>query len=122
VLVIGLTLLAILLLLPTVVQPLPGWLSFMKGSKMSLGLDLQGGTHLIMQVDTDQAVVNSLEIASDEMRREPARRACARRRSSASPMAEGDRARRPARQGGRRRHPPFPNLKSATPRPSRAIR
>ena len=70
VLVIGLTLLAILLLLPTVVQPLPGWLSFMKGSKMSLGLDLQGGTHLIMQVDTDQAVVNSLEIASDEMRRE----------------------------------------------------
>jgi preprotein translocase subunit SecD len=70
VLVIGLTLLAILLLLPTVVQPLPSWLSFMKGSKVSLGLDLQGGTHLIMQVDTDQAVVNSLEISSDEMRRE----------------------------------------------------
>ncbi len=70
VLVVGLTLLAILLLLPTVVQPLPGWLSFLKGSKVSLGLDLQGGTHLVMQVDTDQAVVNMLEINSDELRRE----------------------------------------------------
>jgi preprotein translocase subunit SecD len=70
VLVVGLTLLAILLLLPTVVHPLPGWLSFLKGSKVSLGLDLQGGTHLIMQVDTDQAVVNMLEINSDELRRE----------------------------------------------------
>ena len=68
--VVGLTLLAIALLLPTVWQPLPGWLSFLKGSKVTLGLDLQGGTHLIMQVDTDQAVVNALEISSDEIRRE----------------------------------------------------
>ena len=69
-LVVGLTLLAIVLLLPTVLQPLPSSLSFLKGSKVSLGLDLQGGTHLIMQVDTEQAVVNSLEISADEMRRE----------------------------------------------------
>jgi preprotein translocase subunit SecD len=69
-LVVGLTLLAIVLLLPTVWQPLPGWLGFLKGSKVSLGLDLQGGTHLIMQVDTEQAVVNALEINADEIRRE----------------------------------------------------
>jgi preprotein translocase subunit SecD len=68
-LVIALTLVAILLLLPTVLHPLPGWLSFLKGSKVSLGLDLQGGTHLVMQVDTDQAVVNYLEINADELRR-----------------------------------------------------
>ncbi len=68
-LVVGLTLVALVLLLPTVWQPLPDWLSFLKGNKVSLGLDLQGGTHLIMQVDTDQAVVNSLQINGDELRR-----------------------------------------------------
>ena len=69
-LVVGLTLVAIVLLLPTVWQPLPPSLSFLKGSKVSLGLDLQGGTHLIMQVDTDAAVANMLEISGDELRRE----------------------------------------------------
>lgn len=69
-LVVGLTLVAIVLLLPTVWQPLPSALSFLKGNKVSLGLDLQGGTHLIMQVDTEKAVVNTLEINADEMRRE----------------------------------------------------
>jgi preprotein translocase subunit SecD len=68
-LMVGLTLIAVVLLLPTVWQPLPAWLSFLEGNKISLGLDLQGGTHLIMQVDTEQAVVNSLEINADELRR-----------------------------------------------------
>jgi len=69
-LVVGMTLVAIVLLLPTVWQPLPSWLDFLKGNKVGLGLDLQGGTHLVMQVDVDQAVVNSLEINADELRRE----------------------------------------------------
>jgi preprotein translocase subunit SecD len=68
--VVGLTVVATLLLLPTVWQPLPSWLSFLKGNKVSLGLDLQGGTHLVMTVDVDQAVINSLEINGDEMRRQ----------------------------------------------------
>jgi preprotein translocase subunit SecD len=69
-LVVGLTVLAIIFVVPTVVHPLPGWLSFLKSSKVSLGLDLQGGTHLVLTVDIDQAVVNSLEINADELRRE----------------------------------------------------
>jgi preprotein translocase subunit SecD len=69
-LVVGLTAGAVLCVLPTVVQPLPSWLGFLKGAKVSLGLDLQGGTHLVLSVDIDQAVVNSLEINADELRRE----------------------------------------------------
>jgi preprotein translocase subunit SecD len=66
----GLTIAAVLFLLPTIWQPLPGWLGFLKGNKVSLGLDLQGGTHLVLSVDIDQAVVNSLEVNADELRRE----------------------------------------------------
>lgn len=69
-LVVGLTIAAVLFLLPTLVHPLPGWLEFLKGNKVSLGLDLQGGTHLVLSVDIDQAVTNSLEINADELRRE----------------------------------------------------
>lgn len=69
-LVVGLTVAAVLCLLPTMVHPLPDWLSFLKGNKVSLGLDLQGGTHLVLAVDIDKAVSNSLDVSADEMRRE----------------------------------------------------
>ena len=69
-LVIALTIGAVLCILPTVWQPLPSWLGFLKSNKVSLGLDLQGGTHLVLSVDIDQAVVNSLEVTADELRRE----------------------------------------------------
>jgi len=70
ILVVGLTAIAVLCLLPTIWQPLPSWLGFLSGNRVSLGLDLQGGTHLVLTVDIDQAVVNSLEINADELRRE----------------------------------------------------
>jgi preprotein translocase subunit SecD len=69
-LVVGLTVAAVLLVLPTVWHPLPDWLGFLRSNKVSLGLDLQGGTHLVLTVDIDQAVVNSLEVNADELRRE----------------------------------------------------
>lgn len=69
-LVVGLTIVAVLCLLPTVWQPLPSWLEFLKGNQITLGLDLQGGTHLVLSVDIDQAVVNSLDVNADELRRE----------------------------------------------------
>ena len=69
-LVVGLTIVAVLCLLPTIWQPLPSWLDFLKGNKVTLGLDLQGGTHLVLAVDIDQAVVNSLDVNADELRRE----------------------------------------------------
>jgi len=69
-LVLGLTIIAVLCLLPTVWQPLPSALSFLSGNKVSLGLDLQGGTHLVLSVDIDMAVANSLDVNADEMRRD----------------------------------------------------
>ena len=69
-LVIGLTVGAIIYVLPSLVSPLPGWLSFLAGKKVALGLDLRGGTHLILTVDVDEAVANSLDVNSDELRRE----------------------------------------------------
>lgn len=39
------------------------WLSFPLEEKINLGLDLQGGSHLVMQVDTDSAVRNEVNLA-----------------------------------------------------------
>ena len=36
--------------------------------KINLGLDLQGGMHLVLEVDTDQAVKSTLERIYEEMR------------------------------------------------------
>ena len=62
VLVIG-TLLCLAILLPSFVprQELPPWffqrpLSWVFGSKMSMGLDLQGGLHLVYSIDLNKAV------------------------------------------------------------------
>jgi preprotein translocase subunit SecD len=59
---IGITVFAILLLLPTVTSQLPSW--FMKvipTEKIHLGLDLQGGMYLLLGVDADKAVESYLE-------------------------------------------------------------
>ena len=70
-LVVGLTIVAVLYLLPTVVAAAAGLArASCQGNKVSLGLDLQGGTHLVLTVDIDQAVVNSLDVNADELRRE----------------------------------------------------
>ncbi len=62
------TLLAVLLsfsfilILPTFYKDLPKWFkTFFSTEGIKLGLDLQGGMHLIMQVDVDQAVKNQVE-------------------------------------------------------------
>ncbi|MDZ4855007.1 MAG: protein translocase subunit SecD, partial [Nitrospirota bacterium] len=58
-------LLSVIFFLPTyqpVYQALPGWLKTVMPNKgITLGLDLQGGIHLVMEVDEDRAV----EIAVD---------------------------------------------------------
>lgn len=69
-LVVGLTALAGIYLLPSVIDPMPSWLGFLPSKKVSLGLDLQGGTHLILSVDTDKAVQNSVDVNADQLRRE----------------------------------------------------
>ena len=67
---LALILLAGLYLLPTFVDPLPSWLGFVKDSKVALGLDLQGGTHLILTVDVDEAVANYVDVNAEQLRRD----------------------------------------------------
>lgn len=53
---------AVVYLVPTVVQPLPEWWSkFLPTDKIHLGLDLQGGSHLILEVKVDKAIENHIE-------------------------------------------------------------
>ncbi|MBL0700969.1 MAG: protein translocase subunit SecD [Desulfosarcina sp.] len=55
---------AVIYLLPTIQ---PGWWPH---KKINLGLDLQGGMHLVLEVDTEKAVDSTLERISHELRRD----------------------------------------------------
>ena len=60
---------AILLILPTLTSQLPPW--FMKvipTDKIHLGLDLQGGTHLILEVQAEKAVESYVERIKNNLR------------------------------------------------------
>jgi preprotein translocase subunit SecD len=59
---------AIVFLLPTVVKPPPSWLPWKQ--PVRLGLDLQGGTHLLYQVDLDQAVETTVDRQMQDLERE----------------------------------------------------
>ena len=66
-----LTVVAIILLLPTANLQLPDQLkSWMPGSKIQLGLDLQGGTHLLMAVKLEDAVKTQLKRRGDDLKKE----------------------------------------------------
>ncbi len=63
--------LGVLYALPNVIerdltQDLPSWLP---GKKINLGLDLQGGSHLLLEVDVDVVVAERLEAIVDQTRR-----------------------------------------------------
>ncbi len=60
--------LSFLYLTPTVVPQLPGWWKgFLPKDKIHLGLDLQGGTHLVMEVETDKAVEGALDLIATDL-------------------------------------------------------
>ncbi|MDB5108855.1 MAG: secD [Candidatus Binatus sp.] len=62
---------AILILLPSLNIDLPDWYkSAYGGSKIQLGLDLQGGTHLLLSVKLDEAVKTQLLRRGDDLKRE----------------------------------------------------
>jgi len=70
-LILGLTVIAIVYLLPTFVSDLPEfWKSYLPSQRIHLGLDLQGGTHLVMTVDVQKALENYLDHTIDEIKRE----------------------------------------------------
>jgi len=62
------TLAALVYLVPTFIQPLPEWwTSFLPGDKIHLGLDLQGGSHLVLEVKVDKAIENNVERVRGEL-------------------------------------------------------
>jgi preprotein translocase subunit SecD len=52
------TLIALVYLAPSIIDQLPGW---WPKKEIKLGLDLQGGTHLLLTVETEKAVENAVE-------------------------------------------------------------
>lgn len=46
----------------------PGWLRSMGAEPMKLGLDLRGGVHFLMEVDTASVLVKRQEISADEIK------------------------------------------------------
>ncbi|WP_049722576.1 protein translocase subunit SecD [Gilvimarinus polysaccharolyticus] len=46
----------------------PDWLVSMGGAPMKLGLDLRGGVHFLLEVDTDSAIKKRQETSADEMK------------------------------------------------------
>ncbi|WP_416139565.1 protein translocase subunit SecD [Halomonas sp. HK25] len=46
----------------------PGWLQALSASPMTLGLDLRGGVHFLLEVDMDAAVTQRLEVNASAMR------------------------------------------------------
>jgi preprotein translocase subunit SecD len=46
----------------------PDWLVAMGGAPMKLGLDLRGGVHFLLEVDTDSAITKRQETSADEMK------------------------------------------------------
>ena len=62
---------ALVYLTPSLVSELPDfWKRYLPSHRIRLGLDLQGGTHLVLTVDVDKAIENSLERTGEDLRRE----------------------------------------------------
>jgi preprotein translocase subunit SecD len=69
-LVLLIALFCLIVLLPTTGIMMPAWWqSVMPSKTVRLGLDLQGGVYLLLEVDTDKAAQSSLERAGQEMYR-----------------------------------------------------
>ena len=69
--VIGTLLVALFFMVPNLVQPLPSWWTApLPTEGIHLGLDLQGGIHLVLEVDDDKAVENSVQLLGEQVKRE----------------------------------------------------
>jgi preprotein translocase subunit SecD len=58
---------ALVYLMPTLVGVPRWWEDYLPAEKIALGLDLQGGMHLLMEVDSEKAVENTVERAATEL-------------------------------------------------------
>jgi len=70
-LIVGLAITAAIYLVPTFVTELPEfWKEYLPTRRVYLGLDLQGGTHLVMAVDLDKALENTLDRTVEDVKRQ----------------------------------------------------
>ncbi|GAM08052.1 protein translocase subunit SecD [Geobacter sp. OR-1] len=61
-------LLSFVYITPTLVSKLPSWWKgILPNDKIHLGLDLQGGTHLVLEVDTVKAVEGALDLIATDL-------------------------------------------------------
>lgn len=70
-LVVTLVVLAFIYVIPSVVGKLPAWwtaIGLMPQEKIHLGLDLQGGVHLVLEVQTEKAVESRMERIAEDLR------------------------------------------------------
>ncbi len=68
-LVISLVVLSVLLVLPSFHKDVPAWFKkYVYSEGLKLGLDLQGGINLILNVDVDQAVKNSTDLVARDLK------------------------------------------------------
>jgi preprotein translocase subunit SecD len=67
-LIIAFLLLSAVYMTPTLVTTLPSWWTgLMPKDKIHLGLDLQGGSHLVLEVDTPKAVEGALDLIATDL-------------------------------------------------------
>ncbi len=65
----AISLVAAMLLLPTVTSNLPSWVAkIVPSEKIHLGLDLQGGMHLVLEVEAEKAVESHVERVKNNLR------------------------------------------------------
>ena len=65
------TVLGLVALVPNFTTDLPEWWKFALPSRpIALGLDLQGGIHLVLEVQTDKAVENHVDVLIEQLRRD----------------------------------------------------
>jgi len=58
-----------LVLTPTLYHDLPDWWKkYLAPAGLKLGLDLQGGMHIVLQVDLEKAAVNSLDLSASDFK------------------------------------------------------
>ena len=63
---------AVYFLIPTFISAIPSPLNqFLPTEKIHLGLDLQGGMHLVLEIDTEKALESRMETISGNLKRIP---------------------------------------------------
>jgi preprotein translocase subunit SecD len=68
-LVLAILIVGIVVLVPSFTSTLPpGWTKVLPKDKIHLGLDLQGGIHLVLEVEADKAVENTAERSAEEIK------------------------------------------------------